>query len=316
MKDISVSGFSTVLICASAAAFYAVISISTTFFNKAVLTVYDFKYPNFILLSQHLFTLVFLETLKFFGAINYPKPELQKCKELLPISLLYSLNVGVALTALENMNIPMYGVLKRLTIFIVLIGERILLKKSSSTKVKISVSIIVSGAIVAGIGDLTFDFYSYTMALISCCAQAGYLLYVAKTGAESGINNFGLLFYNSLLAIPFVFVFMVLNGEFTPVTNYPQLYSFDFLMCFMSNLVLGCLLNYSMFLCTTVNSALTTTVIGQLKNVISVVLGFILLGGVQVNGINVAGLALNSLGGIYYSYVKYQESLLKTKLPM
>eukprot|EP01114_Cavostelium_apophysatum_P012999 TRINITY_DN305_c0_g1_i4.p1 TRINITY_DN305_c0_g1~~TRINITY_DN305_c0_g1_i4.p1 ORF type:complete len:326 (+),score=41.29 TRINITY_DN305_c0_g1_i4:153-1130(+) len=306
---------------ASAAAFYAVVSISTTFFNKAVLSEWQFKYPNFILLSQHVFTLIFLEFLKFMNFISFPTPEMSKCRSLLPVSLLYSLNVGVALTALENLNIPMYGVLKRLTILVVLVGERFLINKSSSGRVKISVGIIVCGAIVAGMGDLSFDPYSYAMALLSCCAQAGYLIWVAKSGAENGLNNFGLLYYNSLLAIPFVSLFVLLNNELPSVIAYPHITSFNFEVCFLLNLLLGCLLNYSMFLCTTVNSPLTTTVVGQLKNVLSVLLGFFLLGGVKFNTVNVAGLFLNCLGGVYYSYVKYEEGKAKAaasagKLPM
>jgi len=37
-------------------------------------------------------------------------------------------------------------------------------------------------------------------------------------------------------------------------------------------------------------------------------LGLFLLGGVEVNAVNLLGLALNSLGGIYYSYIKFEES--------
>ncbi|KAL0372033.1 UNVERIFIED_CONTAM: UDP-galactose/UDP-glucose transporter 7 [Sesamum calycinum] len=42
-------------------------------------------------------------------------------------------------------------------------------------------------------------------------------------------------------------------------------------------------------------------------------LGFILLGGVEVHALNVTGLVINTVGGIWYSSAKYQEK--KTKLP-
>lgn len=37
--------------------------------------------------------------------------------------------------------------------------------------------------------------------------------------------------------------------------------------------LMGCTLNYTMFLCTTTNTALTTTIVGVLKGVVSVGLG-------------------------------------------
>ena len=42
-------------------------------------------------------------------------------------------------------------------------------------------------------------------------------------------------------------------------------------------------------------------------------LGFVLLGGVEVHALNVSGLVINTAGGVWYSYAKYQEK--KRKLP-
>lgn len=294
-----------------AASFYAVVSISTMFFNKAVLTVYEFKYTNFILLAQHLFTLTALYGLRRVGLISFPNPESAKCKQLLPVAILYSLNVGVALSALSYLNIPMYGVLKRLSTFFVLIGEAIFLKKQTSFELKQSVIFIVVGAVIAGAGDITFDLWAYVMAMLSCFAQAAYLIFVAKSGAESGINSFGLLMYNSLLAVPFIFVIVILTGEWSDVLNYSQMGNTGFQVCLFTNLLLGSLLNYSMFLCTVVNSALTTTIMGHVKNLFSVFLGLFLLGGVEITFINSVGLAVNSIGGVWYSYIKYKESQQK-----
>jgi len=289
-----------------AAVFYVIISISTTFFNKAVLSDYAFAHANFILLAQHIFTLVALHSIRTIGWVTYPNPKFQKCKELLPISLLYSLNVGVALSALTTLNIPMYGVLKRVATLFVLVGEIYILKKRSSDIIQRSVFVIVAGAVLAGAGDLTFDIQAYILACISCVAQAAYLIYVAKTGAEKDINSFGLLFYNSLLAIPFVLCFSLVTGELWQVAKYPNLWDIDFQLCFLFNLILGSMLNYSMFLCTTVNSPLTTTIMGHVKNALSVILS-LLFTNVQLTTLNLIGLIVNTGGGIWYSHAKYQE---------
>ncbi|GFR52718.1 hypothetical protein Agub_g15271, partial [Astrephomene gubernaculifera] len=71
--------------------------------------------------------------------------------------------------------------------------------------------------------------------------------------------------------------------------------------------LMGCLLNFALFLCTVNNSALTTTIVGVLKGVVAVFLGFFLLGGVRFSAVNVAGIALNTAGAIWYSVIKYRE---------
>ena len=71
--------------------------------------------------------------------------------------------------------------------------------------------------------------------------------------------------------------------------------------------VLGALLNYSLFLCTVYNSALTTTIVGVLKGVVVTVVGFFVMGGVPFHALNVLGIAMNTGGGGWYTWVKYRE---------
>ena len=65
-------------------------------------------------------------------------------------------------------------------------------------------------------------------AALSCAIQAAYLLYVSKSGAEKGINTFGLLFYNSISAIPFVLVFFLFSSERTDILAFEGFASYDF----------------------------------------------------------------------------------------
>lgn len=44
-----------------------------------------------------------------------------------------------------------------------------------------------------------------------------------------------------------------------------------------------------------------------MQGVVATVLGFFLLGGVQFHPLNVTGIALNTVGGTWYTMIKYQQ---------
>jgi len=61
-----------------------------------------------------------------------------------------------------------------------------------------------------------------------------------------------------------------------------------------------------MFLCTTVNSPLTTTIMGHVKNALSVGISLLFMD-IKLTTLNLIGLVVNMFGGIWYSYIKYKE---------
>ncbi|KAI3985702.1 hypothetical protein MKX01_030616 [Papaver californicum] len=171
--------------------------------------------------------------------------------------------------------------------------------EASNTGVSLS-SITAFGVIIAALGDLSFDLFGYTMALTSVFFQTMYLVLVEKSGAEDGLSSVELMFYNGFLSLPFLLFLIIATGEFpnSVYLLFDKAISFSFLMVLLLSLVMGIVLYFTMFLCTIVNSALTTTIVGVLKGVGSTTLGFILLGGVQVHALNVTGLVINMAGGV------------------
>lgn len=80
-----------------------------------------------------------------------------------------------------------------------------------------------------------------------------------------------------------------------------------FFLVFGTTIGVGILLNYSLFLCTGLTSALTTSVVGGLKAMVQTLLGLFTFGGVSHNVPTYVGISLNLLGGIGYIAAKYQE---------
>ncbi|XP_059658302.1 UDP-galactose/UDP-glucose transporter 7 [Cornus florida] len=296
-----------------AAISYGITSMAMVFINKAVLMQY--VHSMTLLTLQQLATTLLI----YFGRVmGYTKAKglnMATAKKLILVSIFYNANVAFALASLKGVNIPMYIALKRLTPLAVLIAGFCTGKERPSTQVTLSVLLTATGVIIAALGDFSFDLFGYSMALISVFFQTMYLVLVEKSGAEDGLSSVEIMFYNSFLSLPFLLFLIIATGEFPNSLSllFAKSASLSFLVILLLSLVMGIVLNYTMFLCTIVNSALTTTIVGVLKGVGSTTLGFVILGGVQVHALNVTGLVINTAGGIWYSYAKYQ--LKKSKQP-
>lgn len=90
--------------------------------------------------------------------------------------------------------------------------------------VQAAVIVMSLGAAIAGLTDVQFSLPGYFWVMTCAVATALYLLFIDKLGRESGLNDFGLLFYNNLLAFPFMFGSLVFSGEITRVLDYPRLH--------------------------------------------------------------------------------------------
>lgn len=103
---------------------------------------------------------------------------------------------------------------------------------------------------------------------------------------------------------PILCLLMLHRGEFTLAYSYPGWHNPTFLVYFLSSCLMGFLLNYSTMLCTRVNSALTTTIIGTMKNVFLAYIGVLLGGDYVYSGVNFIGITLSVLAGVLYSGFK------------
>ncbi|KAG5412987.1 hypothetical protein IGI04_000554, partial [Brassica rapa subsp. trilocularis] len=98
-------------------------------------------------------------------------------------------------------------------------------------------------------------------------------------------------------------------GDWEKTINFPQLFSpgFMVLLCY-SACVLAFFFNYIIFLNTTLNSALTQTICGNMKvgftDLFTVGLGWMIFGGLPFDLMNVIGQLLGFFGSGLYAYYK------------
>ncbi|XP_048579399.1 UDP-galactose/UDP-glucose transporter 7 isoform X1 [Nematostella vectensis] len=294
-----------------AALFYGLTSGSMSFLNKILLTSYSFHFPNILMLMQVTVTAAGLEILRAKEITDIPKYTLERAMTFLIPSVCFALQTSLALRALSILSIPMYNTLRRLLPLVTLLFTRLVLKASPSKVIIASVILVVMGCIIAGLGDLHFSSDAYICALGSVLSQSFYLTYIQKTGAEKGLSALAVLHLNSINCIPILMAYVVLSHEIMDVYHYTQYKNNGFEVMIVIDVLMGCVLNYSLFLCATANSALTTSLVGVVKGVLTTFIGFFTFGGVPATFLTVSGVVLNTLGGVLYSYGKYMEKVKK-----
>ncbi|CAL1291898.1 unnamed protein product [Larinioides sclopetarius] len=295
------------LLSISSALLYGICSTSMAFVNKLVITSYKFDFPFLIMACQMLFCITFMEALRMSTLLYIPKYSLKLGKSFLWPSMFYALHAITALHALSGMSIPMYVAVKRCSPIATLLLSIVFLKKGlPSKKIVLAVIFISSGCILAGLGDLELDIRAYAYGALSVLAQGTYLTLAQKSLEE--MSALLVLYITSYNTVP-IFIFACLFHERQGVLQSQSFSDFGFVAHFAIQVVIGVLLNYSLFWCTASNSALTTSLVGVFKSILQTAIGFFTFGGIRFNTINIFGFGFNMLGGIMYTYAKHTERI-------
>jgi len=115
------------------------------------------------------------------------------------------------------------------------------------------------------------------------------------------------MFYNALYMLIPVTAIAYFNGELEKAANFTSWTSPYFILNFALSCFMGFILNASVVQCTMYNSALTTTIIGCLKNVSVTYLGMFIGGDYVFQFYNFVGINISVLGSFLYTYVTFKR---------
>ncbi|RZF33471.1 hypothetical protein LSTR_LSTR010127 [Laodelphax striatellus] len=291
-----------------AALFYAICSLLITIVNKSVLTSYGFPSFQVLAFGQMMTTIIVLYVSKKCRVVDFPDFSSRTFFDISPLPLIYLGNMVFGLGGTKELSLPMFTMLRRFSILMTMVGEYYVLSVRPKLPVKISVGLMVLGAVIAASNDLGFNLPGYVFVLISDVMTASNGVFTKKSLVNQEMGKYGIMFYCALFMAPFSLYLIWQTGDVDSALSYPHWLHIPFMLQFLLSCIMGFILNYSVMLCTQYNSALTTTIIGCLKNILVTYLGMFIGGDYIFSMANFVGINLSVIGSIVYTYVTFRPT--------
>lgn len=262
---IAITSMSSSYLKIFSAIFYGLSSFLIIVVNKIILTTFLFPSSHLLGFGQMIVTILVLQIGKTLRIINFPNLTCDIPSKIFPLPVFYIGNLICGLGGTQRLSLPMFTVLRRFAILMTMIGEYMILKVKPSNSIILTVIAMVGGAIIAGINDLAFELNGYILVLGNDFFTAANGVYMKKKLNSKDLGKYGLLFYNCLFMLPPMIILCWLSEDFEKAYNYNYWYDINFLISFFGSCIMGFILMYSTVLCTSHNSALTTTIVGCIK---------------------------------------------------
>ncbi|XP_022664225.1 UDP-N-acetylglucosamine/UDP-glucose/GDP-mannose transporter-like isoform X2 [Varroa jacobsoni] len=246
-----------------------------------------------------------LLTVRTTQIVDFPAPSFKIMLKVFPLPLFYVGNLVSGFIGTKRLSLPMFTVLRRFSIVMTMIGEFYVLNMVAPLRIVASVFAMVGGALIAAVDDLGFDFEGYTSVLINDFFTAANGVYTRKKLDAKDLGKYGLLFYNAMFMLPPLLLTSIITGDLQRAINFVGWTNPIFVMYFFFSCVMGFALMYSTLLCTAYNSALTTTIVGCLKNIMTTYIGMCIGGDYIFSVSNFIGLNISMIGSLFYSYLTF-----------
>jgi len=206
------------------------------------------------------------------------------------------------------LSLPMFTALRRFSILLTMLAELYILGIRPSVPVQLSVYTMVGGATLAASNDLSFTPNGYALIMLKNVFTAANGVYTKKRLESKEYGKYGLMYYNALFVLVPSAALALFSGDIAKAIAFEGWSDPVFLVYFTMSCLMGFILNASVVMCTQYNSALTTTIVGCLKNVSVTYLGIFIGGDYVFNVLNFVGINISVFGSLLYTYVTFRRN--------
>ncbi|CAO3641137.1 unnamed protein product [Cunninghamella echinulata] len=303
---------------------YFFFNLTLTLYNKIILSLFDFPYP-WALTAVHTFCGA-IGSFIFWKSNLFTPSQLGERENIVMLlfSFLYTINIAISNVSLNLVSVPFHQVVRAMTPVFTIMLSVMFLSKSYSSLTYISLFPVIAGVAFATFGDYNYTAMGFFLTVL------GTILAAVKTVVTNRVqvgklklHPLDLLLRMSPLACFQTLLYSYVTGEMTLVKEFMATKAtWSFLFVLLINGVLAFFLNVVSFTANKKTSALTMTVAGNVKQVLSIVLAVIIFK-YPLTWMNSIGILLTLAGGAWYTKVemneksrskKFNDSLLGTNM--
>lgn len=293
---------------------YGASSVMISLVYKALLSSYNYKGKFMLLAAQQGFSLLFCMFAKRFlaGRPGFEVPDVKRetfVDSLWP-GFLNVANIVVGWYGMALVNIPLFLCVRRTATAMVLVTEYFIRGRVEDGPTQCAVGLIVGGAVIAGwetlaSGDSLGLAYTMLNNVLTAWSHSQSKAFADKFNC----HGFGIVLYNSLSALPLTLLGATVLGEWSYTAGFEHAAEPRFWASVALASCAGVFITYIVFLCTTWNGPLVTSITGNAKDIVQTVLGALLFRDFVPTVQNIAGILLSFCGAGLFSYIKLTAAL-------
>ncbi|GAB4848305.1 UDP-rhamnose/UDP-galactose transporter 6 [Ancistrocladus abbreviatus] len=278
--------------------FNIVTSVGIIMVNKALMATYGFTFATTLTGLHFVATTMMTSSLKRLGYIQSSHLPLS---EVLKFVLFASFSiVGMNVSLMWN-SVGFYQIAKLSMIPVTCFLEVVLDKIRYSRDTKLSIALVLLGVGVCTVTDVSVNGKGFIAAFVAVWSTSLQQYYVHHLQQKYSLSSFNLLGHTApVQAASLLIVGPVLDLW---LTN-KRVYAYDYTFISVFFIVLSCIIaigtNLSQFICIGRFSAVTFQVLGHMKTILVLTLGFVFFGKEGLNFHVIMGMAIAIMGMIWY----------------